>query len=50
MEQSKKIEEQEKQVEALENLKPITRKLAIKDGIPENTWSEEPKNNLNKTK
>ena len=43
------IEEQgKKQVEALEVLKPITQVLPIKDAIPENTLSEEAKNELNK--
>ena len=46
--QIKTIEEQgKKQVEAL---KPITQKLTIKDAIPENTLSEEAKNELNKIK
>ena len=39
-----------KQVEAVEVLKPITQKLRIKDVIPENTLSEEAKNELNKIK
>ena len=39
-----------KQVEAVEVLKPITQKLRIKDAIPENTLSEEAKNELNKIK
>ena len=39
-----------KQVEALEILKPITQKLTTKDVIPENTLSEEAKNQLNKIK
>ena len=49
--QIKTIEEQgKKQVEALEVLKPITQILTIKDAIPENTLSEEAKNELNKIK
>ena len=39
-----------KQAEAVEVLKPITQKLRIKDAIPENTLSEEAKNELNKIK
>ena len=39
-----------KQVETLKVLKPNTQKLAIKDGIPENTLSEEAKNELDKIK
>ena len=39
-----------KQVEALEVLKPNTQKLTIKDAIPENTLTEEAKNELNKIK
>ena len=39
-----------KQVEALEVLKPFTKNLSIKDAIPENTLSEEAKNELNKIK
>ena len=31
-------------------MKPITQKLRIKDAIPENTLSEEAKNELNKIK
>ena len=47
--QIKAIEEREKnQVEALKVLKPIVKKLTIKDAIPENTLSEEVKNELNK--
>ena len=46
-EQTKAIEEQGKKVEALN---PIPQKLTIKDGIPENTLSEEAKNVLNKIK
>ena len=47
--QIKAIEEREKnQVEALKVLKPIDKKLTIKDAIPENTLSEEVKNELNK--
>ena len=43
----KAFEEQiKKQVEALEVLKPITKKLTIKDAIPENTLSEEAINEL----
>ena len=43
----KAIEQQgEKQVEALEVLKPNTQKLTIKDVSPENTLSEEVKMNL----
>ena len=34
----------------MEVLKPITPKLTIKDAIPENTLSEEAKNELNKIK
>ena len=50
-EQRKTIEEQgKKQVEALEVLKRNTQKLTIKDVIPENTLSEETKNELNKIK
>ena len=49
--QRKTIEKQgKKQVEALEVLKPNTQKLTIKDVIPENTLSEEAKNQLNKIK
>ena len=49
--QTKTIEEQEKkQVDALEVLKPITQKLTIKDAIPENKLPEEAKNELNKIK
>ena len=49
--QIKTIEEQgEKQVEALEFLKIITQKLTIKHAIPENTVSEEAKNELNNIK
>ena len=49
--QIKTIEEQGKrQVEPLEVLKPITQKLTIKDAIPENTLSEEAKNELHKIK
>ena len=41
----KTIEKQgKKQVEALEVLKPNTKKLTIKDAIPENILSEEAKN------
>ena len=51
MKQIKTIEEQgKKQVGALEVLKPNTRKLTIKDAIPENILSEEAKNELNKIK
>ena len=47
----KTIEKQgKKQVEALEVLKPNTKKLTIKDAIPENILSEEAKNELNKIK
>ena len=35
-----------KQVKALEVLKPISKKLTIKDAIPESTLSEEAKNEL----
>ena len=49
--QIKTIEEQgKKQVESLEVLNLITKKLTIKDEIPENTFSEEAKNKLNKIK
>ena len=49
--QIKAIEEQEnKQVEALEVLEPNTKKLTIKDTIPENTLTEEANNKLNKIK
>ena len=49
--QIKTIEEHgKKQVEALEILKPITQKLIIKDVIPENTLTEEAKNELKKIK
>ena len=49
--QIKTIEEQEnKQVEALEVLEPNTKKLTIKDTIPENTLTEEANNKLNKIK
>ena len=41
---------EKKQVEALEVLKPNTQKLTIKDTISENTLSEEAKNELNKIK
>ena len=34
----------------MEVLEPNTQKLTIKDAIPENTLSEEAKNELNKTK
>ena len=39
-----------KQVKALVVLKPNTQKLTTKDAIPENTLTEEPKNELNKIK
>ena len=42
--------QRKKQAEAVEVLKPITQKLRIKDAIPENTLSEEAKNELNKIK
>ena len=46
--QIKTIEEQgKKQVESLEVLKPDIQKLTIKDAIPENTLTEEAKNELN---
>ena len=49
--QTKATEDQaKKQVETLKVLKPNTQKLAIKDGIPENTLSEEAKNELDKIK
>ena len=49
--QTKTIEEQgEKQVEALEVLKPNTQKSTIKDAIQENTLTEEAKNELSKIK
>ena len=49
--QIKTIEDKsKKQVEALEVLKPFTQKLAIEDAIPENTLTEEAKNELNKIK
>ena len=49
--QTKTIEEQgKKQIEALEVLKPNNQKLSFKDLIPENTFSEEAKNELNKIK
>ena len=41
---------EKKQVEALEVLKPNTQKSTIKDAIPENTLTEEAKNELNKIK
>ena len=41
---------EKKQVEALEVLKPDTKTLTIKDVIPENTLSEEAKNELNEIK
>ena len=37
----------QKQVQALEFLKPNTQKVTIKDTIPENTLSEDAKNELN---
>ena len=40
----------EKQVKALEVLKPNTQKLIIKDAIPEYILTEEAKNELNKIK
>ena len=40
----------EKQVRALEVLKPNAQKLTNKDVIPKNTLNEEAKNELNKTK
>ena len=49
--QIKTIEEQgKKQVEALKVSKPNTQKLTTKNVIPENTLSEEAKNELNKIK
>ena len=49
--QAKTIEDQgEKQGEALKVLKPNTQKLTIKNVIPENTLTEEAKNELNKIK
>ena len=44
------VEKEKKQVEALEVLKPNNQKLSSIDVIPENTLSEEAKNELNKTK
>ena len=44
------MENNKKQVEAFKVLKSITQKLAIMYAIPENKWSEEAKNNLNKIK
>ena len=38
---------EKKQVKALQVLKPNTQNLAIKDAIPENTLSEDDKNELN---
>ena len=47
--QIKTIEEQGKtQLEALKGLKPITKKLSIKDAIQENALTKEGKNKLNK--
>ena len=47
--QIKTIEGQgKKQVEALEVLRPNVKKLTIKDMIPENTSTEEAKNELKK--
>ena len=43
-------DQDKKQVEALEVLKPNTKKITIKDAIPENALSEEAKNQLNKIK
>ena len=49
--QIKTIEEQRKnKVETSEVLKPNTQKLSIKDAIPENTLTDEAKNELNKIK
>ena len=49
--QIKITEEQgKKQIEALKVFKPITQKLTIKDVIPENTLTEEAKNELNEIK
>ena len=49
--QIKTIEKQgKKQVEASEILKFINQKLIIKDAIPENTLTEETKNEFNKIK
>ena len=44
------MESNKKQVEAFKALKSITQKLAIMYAIPENKWSKEAKNNLNKIK
>ena len=49
--QTKITEDQEKkQVDALEALKPNTQELAIKNMIPEDILNDEAKNELNKTK
>ena len=47
-EKLKLFEKQGKMVKALEVLKPNTKKLTIKDAIPENTLTETAKNELNK--
>ena len=44
------MKNKEKQIEALKVSKPNTQKLPIKDVIPENTLTEEAKNELNKIK
>ena len=46
--QQLKNNKKKKQVESLEVLKPNTQKLTIKGVIPENTLTEEAKNELNK--
>ena len=43
-------EEEKRQIQALEVLKPFIQKSTIKDAIPENTLSEEAKNELSKIK
>ena len=49
--QTKITEDQEKkQVDALEALKPNTQELAIKNMIPEDILNDEAKNELNKIK
>ena len=45
-----KQQQQKKQIEALEVLKPNSQKLAIKDAILENTLTEKAKNELDKIK
>ena len=50
IEQAKFTEQGKKQVEALKVLKTNLQKLSTNDAIPENTFREEAKNELNKIK